>query len=61
MDGQFKDTTLLIDDPQPYQPPVAEPPTADEKRIVHHLRTLRARIHDGPFYTILGDLSLIHI
>ena len=55
MNGQSKDTTDLIDDLQPYQPAVAEPPTAEEKRIVHHLRTLRARIHDGPFYTILGD------
>lgn len=40
---------------QPYQPPVADPPTADERRIVHHYRTLRARIHDGPFYTVLGS------
>jgi len=40
---------------QPYQPPVADPPNAEERRIVHHYRTLRARIHDGPFYTILGS------
>ncbi|GAB7350618.1 hypothetical protein MBLNU459_g1184t1 [Dothideomycetes sp. NU459] len=40
---------------QPIQPPVAEPPTAEERRVVYHYRTLRARIHDGPFYAILDS------
>lgn len=40
---------------QPIDPPVAEPPSLDEKRIVHHYRTLRARIHDGPLYCVLND------
>jgi len=39
----------------PIQPPIAEPPSADEKRVVHHYRTLRARIHDGPLYSVIGD------
>lgn len=40
---------------QPVQPPIAEPPSAEERRVVHHYRTLRARIHDGPFYAILDS------
>jgi len=38
---------------QPIAPPVAEPPSADEKRVIYHYRTLRARIHDGPLYAVL--------
>ena len=44
---------------QPIQPPIAEPPSYDERRIVHHFRTLRARIHDGPFYTVLDSTARV--
>lgn len=40
---------------QPQAPPTAEPPNHRERRIVNHHRTLRDRIHDGPFYTILDS------
>lgn len=54
MEEEFKDQVVLTLF-EPIQPPIAEPPSAEEKRIVHHYRTLRARIHDGPLYTVLGD------
>ena len=44
---------------QPIQPPIAEPPTVEERRMVHHYRALRARIHDGPFYTILDSTARV--
>lgn len=44
---------------QPIQPPIAEPPSHEERRIVNHFRTLRSRIHDGPFYTILDSTARI--
>lgn len=45
--------------PQPIQPPIAEPPSYEERRIITHFRTLRSRIHDGPFYTILDSSARI--
>lgn len=44
---------------QPIAPPIAEPPNWHERRIVAHYRTLRARIHDGPFYTILDSAARV--
>lgn len=36
-------------------PPQAPPPTVHEIGIVSHYLTVRDRIHEGPFYTILND------
>ena len=36
-------------------PPQAGPPTADEASIVQQYLAFRDRIHEGPFYTLLGD------
>ncbi|KAI5270101.1 hypothetical protein E4T47_06497 [Aureobasidium subglaciale] len=44
----------------PIQPPIADPPTYTERHLVHHYRTLRARIHDGPFYAILDSSARVH-
>ncbi|KAJ9621327.1 DNA-directed RNA polymerase III subunit C31 [Taxawa tesnikishii (nom. ined.)] len=39
---------------KPMQPPIAEPPSEEERRIVFHYRELRAKLRNGPFYTVLG-------
>ncbi|KEQ65935.1 uncharacterized protein M437DRAFT_41204 [Aureobasidium melanogenum CBS 110374] len=44
----------------PIQPPIADPPSLHERQIVSHYRTLRARIHDGPFYAILDSSARVH-
>ncbi|KAG9518957.1 hypothetical protein KCU71_g8567, partial [Aureobasidium melanogenum] len=44
----------------PIQPPIADPPSLYERQIVSHYRTLRARIHDGPFYAILDSSARVH-
>ncbi|KAI4852650.1 hypothetical protein E4T45_01963, partial [Aureobasidium sp. EXF-8846] len=44
----------------PIQPPIADPPTHFERHLVSHYRTLRARIHDGPFYAILDSSARVH-
>ncbi|TIA48349.1 hypothetical protein D6C77_09944 [Aureobasidium pullulans] len=44
----------------PIPPPTADPPTPYERSLVHHYRTLRARIHDGPFYAILSSSARVH-
>ncbi|KAF2111736.1 DNA-directed RNA polymerase III, subunit Rpc31 [Lophiotrema nucula] len=36
-------------------PPMAPKPTPDEEAIVQHYLTVRDRIHEGPFYTVLND------
>lgn len=38
---------------QEYNVPIADPPTARERKAVAHYRALRARIHDGPFFAVL--------
>ncbi|KAF4550922.1 Hypothetical protein D9617_15g042750 [Elsinoe fawcettii] len=43
----------------PLEPPVARPPDPAERASVHHYRTLRARIHDGPFYCILDPSARV--
>lgn len=53
------ETNALLSPTQPIPPPIAEPPSSYEKRIVAHYRTLRARIHDGPFYTVLDSSARI--
>lgn len=40
--------------------PVAPPLTDAERRSIHHFRTLRARIHDGPLYAILDPGARVH-
>ncbi|KAI4718010.1 hypothetical protein E4T48_05800 [Aureobasidium sp. EXF-10727] len=50
----------LTRDTQPIQPPIAEPPSQHERQLVSHYRTLRARIHDGPFYAILDSSARVH-
>lgn len=35
--------------------PKSQPPSRVEKRQIARYRTLRAQIHEGPLYTILGD------
>ncbi|KEQ69851.1 hypothetical protein M436DRAFT_54874 [Aureobasidium namibiae CBS 147.97] len=44
----------------PIQPPIADPPSIFERQLVSHYRTLRARIHDGPFYAILDSSARVH-
>ncbi|KAI9808477.1 MAG: hypothetical protein M1827_007230 [Pycnora praestabilis] len=39
----------------PLQPPVPKPLTKSERQQVTHYRALRARVHEGPLYTVLGD------
>ncbi|KAL8706692.1 MAG: hypothetical protein Q9201_000326 [Fulgogasparrea decipioides] len=39
----------------PYKPTPPTPLTKTEKAQVAAFRSLRARIHEGPFYTVLGD------
>jgi DNA-directed RNA polymerase III subunit RPC7 len=51
----IEENELILTLFKPIIPPLAEPPSADEKRAVHHYRTLRARIHDGPLYSVIGD------
>ncbi|KAL1311373.1 hypothetical protein AAFC00_001542 [Neodothiora populina] len=43
----------------PIAPPTAEPPSAYERRSCSHYRTLRARVHDGPFYSILDSSARV--
>lgn len=40
--------------------PTAPPLTDTERRSVHHFRTLRARIHDGPLYAVLDPSARVH-
>ncbi|KAG8626737.1 hypothetical protein KVT40_005682 [Elsinoe batatas] len=40
-------------------PPIARPPDHAERASVHNYRTLRARIHDGPFYCILDPSARV--
>jgi DNA-directed RNA polymerase III subunit RPC7 len=44
----------------PIQPPIADAPSPFERHLVSHYRTLRARIHDGPFYAILDSSARVH-
>ncbi|CAD0044984.1 unnamed protein product [Aureobasidium pullulans] len=37
------------------KPSENRPANPYERSLVHHYRTLRARIHDGPFYAILSS------
>ncbi|TKX26348.1 putative DNA-directed RNA polymerase III subunit Rpc31 [Elsinoe australis] len=53
MNGKPSDTFPKI------EPPVARPPDPSERASIHHYRTLRARIHDGPFYCILDPSARI--
>ncbi|PNS20752.1 Calcium channel YVC1 [Sphaceloma murrayae] len=39
--------------------PNARPPEDNERASVHHYRTLRARIHDGPFYCIIDPSARV--
>ncbi|KAF2843463.1 hypothetical protein M501DRAFT_994399 [Patellaria atrata CBS 101060] len=39
----------------PVKPPLAAPPTRQERTQVARYRALRDRIHEGPLYTVLGD------
>lgn len=53
-------STNTLSQTQPIQPPIADPPSLFERQLVSHYRTLRARIHDGPFYAILDSSARVH-
>ena len=40
---------------QKREPPQPAKPTPDEEAALQHYLTLRDRIHEGPFYTLLND------
>lgn len=46
---------MLSSNAQKKPPPQAPKPTPDEKAAIQRFVALRDRIHEGPFYTILGD------
>lgn len=47
-----KDIALIV---QSYKPTLPKPLTNNEKAQVAHFLSLRASIHEGPFYSVLGD------
>ncbi len=40
---------------QPYNPGSPSPLTAQEKTEIAHFRCIRSAIHEGPYYSVLGD------
>ena len=38
-----------------YKPPSPTPLTAREKAQIAHFRAFRSKVHEGPYYTVLGD------
>ncbi|KAL8826620.1 MAG: hypothetical protein Q9191_003684, partial [Dirinaria sp. TL-2023a] len=45
----------LNSDEKDYRPPSPTPLTGREKSQIAHFRAFRSKVHEGPYYTVLGD------